>query len=116
MRLEFKAPAPAKPMDRGGWRQSIATTAQAAMVLNDLRPADGPIEIHGSFRMPRPKGTPKKVLHHQTRPDLLTLQHALLEGLKGIAFLETSQIVDIHVRKIFPQAEEPCVYITVVSA
>lgn len=87
-----------------GWRQQVATAAQAAM-RGDM--ALGPLRCDVEFRMKPPqaainaKGQLKEGRHPVTKPDLDKLARAIMDGLTGIAWKDDAQVVDLHVRKVY---------------
>jgi Holliday junction resolvase RusA-like endonuclease len=78
------------------WRASVAQAAAAAIKA----PLSGPLEVIFEFYLPRPanhtgkKGLRKTApMYPVTRPDVLKLSRSTEDALKGIAFVDDSQIV-----------------------
>jgi Holliday junction resolvase RusA-like endonuclease len=70
-------------------------------------PLDGPLCVDLTFTLPIPSSIPKKRLEsiigspHIKRPDLDNLCKGVLDGLNEIAWLDDSQICELHCRKIY---------------
>lgn len=97
-------------------KEALQWQLKAYAPTNPLR---GPVEVFYSFYMPIPKGTSsmKKrqmimgMLHHIKKPDVDNLAYILTNSLKGIIIEDDSQIVKIHMEKLY--AEEPKIVIKV---
>lgn len=81
------------------WEAAVGWRARAA----GLRPTDAPCIVSAVFRMPRPKShygarglRPSAPRHHAIRPDTDKLIRAILDALTGIAWMDDSQVVDLH--------------------
>lgn len=86
------------------WRADIRAAAEEAMGARSA--IEGPVTLSLSFLMPRPKGhfgTGKNAgrLRDQApawpvgKPDLDKLVRAVLDGLKGIVYVDDSQVVQM---------------------
>ena len=93
----------ANPQGLGAWRQSVAA---AAMALN-AAPLQGPVLVHATFWLPRPKSRAKRHLWPDTRPDLDKLARAVLDALTGIAWANDAAIVDLHAQKAYALPTRP---------
>ena len=84
--------------------QTIAWHGRAAMGAR--KPLEGPLCVELLFTMPIQASIPKKRAMalvgcpHTKKPDLDNLAK-VLDGLNGIVWLDDSQIVEIHARKIY---------------
>lgn len=59
------------------------------------------VRVTALFQLRRPKSLPKKVLHHTKKPDLDKLFRAVKDGLKGIAYLDDSQVSALSGQKVY---------------
>lgn len=91
------------------WRADIREEAEKACP----EPFTGPVSVSLSFVMPRPKGhygtgRNASILKESAprwpvgKPDLDKLARAALDAMKGIAYLDDSQIVQLTVYKRYP--------------
>ncbi len=80
------------------WRASVAQAAAEVF----KKPLAGPLEVIFEFYLPRPAGHISKKkgglrksapVYPVTRPDVLKLSRSTEDSLKGIAFVDDSQIV-----------------------
>lgn len=93
------------------WRNICAEIGSQTMSGKDV--LRGPLSVHLSFFMPRPKGhygakglkesAPK---YPTTRPDALKLARAAEDALTGIVWADDSQTIMLHASKNF--AENNC--------
>lgn len=87
------------------WRASVAMAASRAFD----RPETCALAVRVSFQMPRPKGhfradgsvKPKAPRYPTTRPDATKLWRSTEDALKGIAWLDDSQVVKQYVEKVY---------------
>ena len=84
------------------WKQDVAVQA----IAQKPRMMEGPLDMELIFYLPRPKSLPKKVRHHVKKPDIDNLNKSVLDGLKGIAYKDDSQIVCKKTDKVY--AEPGC--------
>lgn len=64
-------------------------------------PWAGPVDLSTTFYLPRPKSLPKRVLHHTKKPDLDKLVRAVKDALKGVLYLDDSQVVRVLASKAY---------------
>ena len=89
------------------WRQAVAAAAQ--QVAGTVFFGEGvPVEAQITFRLPRPKSLPKRVLHPvaERSGDLDKLERAVYDALTGVLFKSDAQIVHHDVGKRF--TDGPC--------
>lgn len=86
------------------WRQSVAWAAKELIGM----PIEGPIEIEFKFFMPRPKShygrrglRPAAPALPTVKPDVTKLIRSTEDAMKGIAWIDDSQVVDQHGRKVY---------------
>lgn len=97
--------------------QEIANVAKAAMGKEE--PLETPITVCIYFRMPIPKSYSKKLTkdcldgleRHLKKPDLDNMAKLVLDSLNGIVYKDDSQIVNLHLRKVY--AETPAIEVIV---
>lgn len=95
------------------WRANITAVATAARTADGWTAADGPVEVHLTFHLPRPKG------HYGTgrnsdalreaaprwplgKPDIDKLSRACLDGIVVAGVLpDDSQVVILSARKVW---------------
>ena len=80
------------------WRQDVAAQAIAAKVPHI---ALGPVRLHVTFFLPRPKSRAKKHKWPDVRPDLDKLLRAILDSLTGIAFRDDAQVCEVYAEKVY---------------
>lgn len=86
-----------------------ATVRQAAQQAMTREPLETPLEAFLYFRLPIPKSYPKKRvqaclsgLERPTKkPDLDNLAKSVLDGLNGVVYLDDSQLVSLHITKVY---------------
>lgn len=95
-----RAYTPAKTRD---YENLVKSIAQKSI----LRPLEGPLCVDLVFYMPIPKSTPKgKCLEntpHTKRPDADNLGKLVLDALNGVAWLDDSQVFEIHIKKLYSE-------------
>lgn len=86
------------------WREAVAWAAKE----NFSQPLLGAIEITYKFFMPRPKShfgrkglLPSAPSQHTVKPDVTKLIRSTEDAMKGIAWLDDSNVVDQHGRKVY---------------
>jgi len=94
-----------------GWRQLVAEGANIAInaLPADARaPIEAGVRLSASFYLPRPKslkrGTPAA---HLKAPDVDKLLRSVCDALKGVAFADDKQVVEIIGRKHYTGVDEP---------
>ena len=78
------------------WREWIALEAK------QHRPGallDCPLRVEVDFFTLKPKSTPKRCQHPQTKPDLDNLYKAVTDALEGLIYTNDSRIVEAVTRK-----------------
>lgn len=103
------------------WRADIRAAAEPA--CRTFGPFTGPVEVHLIFNMPRPRS------HYRTgrfahllrdtaptyahkRPDIDKLTRAVLDALKGVAWLDDAQVVRLDATKRYAQVPDLCCSVT----
>jgi crossover junction endodeoxyribonuclease RusA len=99
------------------WRDTIAWTAREA--LNGQPPFAGPVNVHATFILPRPKSHYRTGKHHDQlradaptwspkKPDLDKLLRALLDALTTAqVWNDDSQVATLHARKVYATPGRP---------
>lgn len=84
------------------WAQMVKLVAQ------QMRPVEiwsGPVALQIRFQMPRPKSLPKtRFSFHLKKPDLDKLLRNIKDSLKGVLYLDDSQVVATYVVKLYAQS------------
>jgi crossover junction endodeoxyribonuclease RusA len=79
------------------WRRLVSDQAQR---VAPSTPWDGPIGIHVTFWMPRPKSEPKtRRTWPDRRPDIDKLLRSTLDALTDVVFNDDGQVVEVGMRK-----------------
>lgn len=81
------------------WKRTVA--AQVLPHKPEAPVAEAPLEVRLLFHLPRPQSLPKRVRHHIRKPDIDNLAKAVKDALRGIVYRDDSQVVDLHVRKVY---------------
>lgn len=68
-------------------------------ISGQIEPHTGPLEVFVRFYLKKPKAL--KSTYHVKRPDTDNLIKALLDALNGVAWLDDSQIWNIHAQKVY---------------
>lgn len=88
------------------WRATVASAALDAHGAQAL--LDGPLRVRLVFAVPRPKSHPKKRRTWPTaRPDIDKLTRAVLDSCTHVIWRDDSQVVDLHVAKIWAEIDTP---------
>ena len=98
--LSFEADPIGEKADLTAWKRGIAMAAQEAMLLKQLRQFDGPLSIHATFNLTRPRSA-AKTAKAITRPGGFDLAKIVDDGLRGIIYPSTrgGQIVRCDIEK-----------------
>lgn len=96
------------PEKSKNWKETVKWQA----ISQGVRIFDGPIVLHLVFSLRRPKSLPKKVQEHTKRPDLDNLIKAIKDALRGIAYLDDSQIVRLSAEKRYGDSPGVEIWIT----
>ena len=102
------------------YEELVAFTAKQAMGSGKL--INGPVEMFLYIRLPVPKSYTKKAtkdcLEGLVRPtkksDIDNYVKSLMDGMNGVVYEDDSQVVDLHVRKVY--SEIPGVDVCVLEA
>lgn len=89
------------------YEQIVANASKKAM--GSTEPLEGAISLYLYVRLPIPKSYSKKVtegclsglVRPTKRSDIDNFTKSLMDGMNGIVFKDDSQVVDLHVRKIY---------------
>lgn len=84
------------------WQTQVALVAGLAFRARQDGaggPFVGAVRVTASFYLKRPQSLPKRVTAHVKKPDLDKLARAVKDGLKGIAYLDDSQVTRLVVGK-----------------
>lgn len=82
------------------WRQAVAGHVSVAM--KGAPPLAGPVWLHVTFILPRPKAAPRSRWAPDRRPDLDHLVRAVLDGVTaGGGWADDSQVVSFSASKIY---------------
>jgi len=83
------------------WKETVTILVTKAARELKWYPVDGAVSVHLDFDLPRPKSLPKGVLHHVKRPDVDNCAKAVLDAVRGVLYLDDSQIVLLNVTKSY---------------
>lgn len=100
-----KAYDPAKSKN---WKAYVAMVASS----KGARVQQGALRLSLSFHFLKPKSAKKRV-HHTVKPDLDNLVKGCKDALKGVAWVDDSQVVELEARKFY--SDTPGVEIEVVE-
>ena len=78
------------------WRGAIRRAAET-VAEGQKAPAQTPVWVTASFRLPRPASV--KRIRPSVKPDLDKLARASLDALSGVLFEDDGQVVSLHVQK-----------------
>lgn len=86
------------------WRDTVAWHVRESMADAGLtEPMEGPVEVHATFTVPRPKSAPKVRWAPDRKPDLDKLARSLLDACTvGGAWVDDAQVVTLIVSKVYP--------------
>lgn len=101
----------ASRMNFQNWKENISSAARMQMIGHE--PWPGAIRLMAEFQLPAPK-TMKKLhrgwLPHTKRPDVDKLTRALFDPLKGITWVDDSQVCFMTVNKVYAWDNQPGVF------
>jgi len=89
------------------WQHQVAAFAGMAFKSRQDAPGEafvGPVAVRAVFYLKRPQSLSRRVVHHVKKPDVDKLARALKDGLTGIAYGDDSQVVRLHVEKVYATA------------
>jgi Holliday junction resolvase RusA-like endonuclease len=86
------------------WRDTVAWQARAAMADAGLtEPLEGPVEVHATFTLARPKSAPKARWAPDKKPDIDKLLRGLLDACTAAGvWVDDAQVVTVVTSKVFP--------------
>lgn len=93
------------------WKENIASAARLQM--GERKPWPGAIRLLAEFQLPVPASIPqwkRNWLPHVKRPDIDKLTRALLDPLKGIVWVDDSQVCFCTVNKVYAWDNRPGAY------
>jgi crossover junction endodeoxyribonuclease RusA len=100
----------------GPWREAVRAETQRVMQAEHRWPSEEPVGIEITFRLVRPKSTPKRVEWPAKRPDLDKLARAVLDGITaGGAICDDGQVVVLYCWKQFADGGLPGCTIDIVD-
>ena len=102
------AGTPASRMNFNLWKENIATAGRQAMSGN--QPWYGAVRILAEFQLPKPSTIRKYQwgwLPHIKRPDVDKLARGLFDPLKGIVWVDDSQVCFCTVNKVYAWNDQP---------
>jgi len=90
------------PKETKAFMAALAEAARAAFPA----PIAGPVSARIDIFLQRPQRLcrqkdPDGILPAPVKPDVDNIQKVVLDGLKGVAFFDDSQVTDLHVTKRF---------------
>lgn len=96
------------PKKTSDYEAQVKAIAQSAMTRE---PLETPLAAFLYFRLPIPKSYPKKRIaaclagseKPTKKPDLDNLAKSVLDALNGVIYLDDSQIVSLHMTKVYSQ-------------
>lgn len=122
--LEIEPVAKGRPRtDKRGW---VYTPKETRLFERDLQfmvrqqfagiPLTGPLNVHVTFFMRRPKGVSKKLIAHVKRPDADNLLKSVFDSLNGILWNDDSQIYQGSFTKLYcGPSQEPAIRLKVLE-
>ena len=99
----------------GDWKATVSYFAHQTMQAGGVSLFTGPVSVHLSFRMPRPKHhysasralKPSAPKYHSHQPDWLKLSRSTEDAMTGIVWRDDGQGVQATVEKLYVVEEEP---------
>lgn len=93
------------PAQVAAWESSVRIMTGSAMRLAGCEPTRGPVAVRVEFFLP-----------DRRRRDIDNLEKAILDGLKGEAFADDDQVIDLAARKVYledlPKGEQAGAWIS----
>lgn len=89
-----------------GWEESVRAAIQqhaAGMFF------EGGLTVRITFELPKPKSMAKKFVEHTKKPDVDKLARGSLDAMKGVLWNDDSQVIDLHVTKIYAAGQPKAV-------
>jgi Holliday junction resolvase RusA-like endonuclease len=85
-----------------GWRESVVMAAKVSFMENNREQLLGPVSLHCTFFMPRPKSVSRK--YPNTAPDLDKLLRGIGDALQIAGVISNDgQIVAITAKKVYSE-------------
>jgi Holliday junction resolvase RusA-like endonuclease len=85
-----------------GWRESVVMAAKVSFMENNREQLLGPVSLHCTFYMPRPKSVSRK--YPNTAPDLDKLLRGIGDALQIAGVISNDgQIVSIEAHKVYSE-------------
>lgn len=85
-----------------GWRESVVMAAKVAFMENNRQTMLGPVSLHCTFFMPRPKSVTRQ--YPNTAPDLDKLLRGIGDALQIAGVVSNDgQIVAITAKKVYAE-------------
>lgn len=92
------------------WAEGVRLMAQQHAPVGG--PWDGAVDLSVSFYLPRSKSLPKRVIHATKKPDLDKLVRNIKDSLKGVVYLDDSQVIHTQSWKMYASTDTPpCVIV-----
>lgn len=88
------------------WRHLVASAAGRVITKTGWRQPKGAVRLMVVFKLRRPKGLPKRVVHHIMKPDLDKLVRAVKDALSKVAYADDGQVVAIKAEKCYADVGE----------
>ena len=85
------------------WRDTVAWHVREDMLTEGVNePLEGPVAVHATFTLPRPKSAVKARWAPDRKPDIDKLLRALLDACTaGGAWRDDAQVVTVAVSKVY---------------
>jgi crossover junction endodeoxyribonuclease RusA len=83
------------------WRQAVATAARDYQQVRERPLLDEPVALDVTFRMPKPRSTPKYRRWPQTKPDADKLLRSVMDSLTGVLLADDARVVKVTLEKVF---------------
>lgn len=87
--------------------KTVAAENAIKMWLVQMNPPrlEGPLALHATFFLKRPKSVPKKRLYPNVRPDLDNYLKLILDAANGLLFEDDAQVVSATLLKAYGDPE-----------
>lgn len=90
-----------------GWQGAMETAAlisRQRLGLTD--PEQGPMSVHVTFVLPRPKSLKKTQPEHTQKPDIDKLARCAVDSMTGVAWVDDKQVTTLTAMKRYARPEE----------
>lgn len=89
-------------LNNKSWAQTVSGEAQR---YRPAYPFTGPVSLTLAFFMKKPKSYPKtRELYAVKKPDIDKMCRSILDSLKGVFYLDDSQVVSLNATKAYDNA------------